>query len=689
MAAVAIVFSPPISGDSAMPAVRPDIQGVFPHGARRGTETTVTIRGRYLQNTTEIRFANARIEATLLAVEHNRVRARFRLAAVVEPGRKDFRLIAPHGSTTAWFDVSDRPEVVEKEPNDNRASAEKIPFPALINGIIRGGDYDYFQFRARAGQTMVFDLLGRRNGSSLDGVLSLLDEQGDEIDYSDDYYMFKDPHLVHTFDREGIYFLRIYGSGESGSDNADYRLLAGELPHVDHAMPSGARRGQTVEFDLAGVNLDSVDRVVLGEGLAEGRVIRRGSTSARARLEIPEGIPTGPHRLHAGGATLPVPFVISDHPEVTATGESARRKQDPLPVTLPVIANGVLSAPRAADHFTFRVDAPTTVTLAVDSMQLGFLLDPMVAIYDESGKRMAWQDEPTTNTGKEPANLDPHLVFRLPKAGRYTAMVRDSQYRGDPTFAYRFTMKPAEPDFTLTVIGSDETLYRGRDNVVTVRVRRREGWNTPVEVWAEDLPAGVSAPRRVAEPVNTPYKGTCGEVHYLDGTNVEIPLTVSGNVPPKLSQIRFVGRGVVVGKPVVREAHTRHWFKGRALRGLTETRFLHATIADAPELVFTTPERFAVAAGKSGRLKIVIARLDGGGHPLVVEADSPAPGLVVEPAVVPPGATLAEVRITSSTDKPVPLILVGKTSGRILGKSFPILIEKPAKGSAEAPVDEN
>src|SRR5262249_20172175 len=155
-----------------------------------------------------------------------------------------------------------------------------------------------------------------------------------------------------------------------------------------------------------------------------------------------------------GPATLPVPFVVSTLPEITARGGSARRKSDPLPVQLPVIANGVLDSARAADYYSFRVDQPQTVVLQIDSMQLGFLLDPMVAIYDEAGQRIAWQDEPTTCPGREPCNLDPHLVFHLPAAGRYTAMVRDSQYRGDPNYVYRFTLKPAEPDFVATVIGS-------------------------------------------------------------------------------------------------------------------------------------------------------------------------------------------------------------------------------------------
>ena len=282
----------------------------------------------------------------------------------------------------------------------------------------------------------------------------------------------------------------------------------------------------------------------------------------------------------------------------------ARRKADPLPVELPLVVNGVLDTARAADYFSFRVDAPRTVVLQGDSMGLGFMLDPMVAIYDESGQRIAWQDEPTTCTGREPCSLDPHLVFHLPKAGRYVAMVRDSMYRADPNYAYRLTLKPAEPDFTATIIGTDETLFRGKENVVTVRVRRLEGWNTPVEVWADNLPAGVTAKRVVAKPENTPYRNTCGEEHRLDGTNVELQLLVDGAAPGALSQIRFRARGRMEGREVEHEAQTRYWWKIRQnVMGDAETRPLYATVADAPQLVLTTPDRVSVGTERARRSK--------------------------------------------------------------------------------------
>jgi hypothetical protein len=58
-------------------------------------------------------------------VEHNVIRARFHVDSAAELGRHDFRVVAPHGSTANWFDVSGRQEIFEKEPNDDLQRAQE------------------------------------------------------------------------------------------------------------------------------------------------------------------------------------------------------------------------------------------------------------------------------------------------------------------------------------------------------------------------------------------------------------------------------------------------------------------------------------------------------------------------------------------------------------------------------------
>ena len=642
------------------PPLEPQITGLFPRGLSRASEAIINVRGRNLQNLRAATVSGQGITAEILESSAYRAKIRVRANATVEPGRHDLRLLAPQGSTLNWLDVSTRPETTETEPNNDFDKAARLTFPALVNGVITAGDYDYFRFTAAAGQTLTFDLLATRNGSSLDGALELLDARGRTIEFNDDYYAFKDPHIVHRFAEAGDYYLRINGSGESGSETADYRLIAGAMPHADIALPGGAQRGTTVEFDLQGVNLESVSEVTLGAGLAKGKVISAGFGRARVSLAIPATAPLGPLALHVEGATLPVPFVVSAMHEVTVAPGAARKRRDPIPVELGTIVNGVIDAPRAADHFTFRTDGPEHVVLSVESMNLGFLLDPLLTVYDEAGKRIAWQDEPTTNTGKEPADLDPHLALQLPAAGRYTVAIRDSQFRGDATFLYRLTLKKAKPDFTVRIVGAHATLYRGHPNIVNVRVRRLEGWNTPVEVWAEGLPPGATAPRLIAEPKNTSYTGTCGEIHYLDGTNVAIPITVSAGAPLDLSKITFKARGTMNGRPIEREARSRYWKSRIKVTGDAEETPLFATIADLPGVVFQTPERTGL-----GKFTVILTRLDDGAGEMTITGDG------IEAVAVPAGVTRAEVVFT----KPGEIVLNGSVGTRRLGESQPIRVE--------------
>lgn len=688
----ALSLLPIVLAAQQMPPIRPAIRGISPHGGQRGTDVEITIQGSNLQNTSEIRFATSKLRAQILSVEHNLVKARIHIDSTAEPGRRDLRLIAPHGSTIAWFEIGARPESFEKEPNNEPGSAQPIEFPIFINGKIRQGDYDYFKFMARAGQTITFDVSAQRHESDLDSVLSLLDEKGAEVAYVDDYYWFKDPHLVHKFEKAGVYFLRIYGTGESGSPNGDYRLTAGEMPQIDYAMPVGGQRGKTQEIRLSGVNLGAIERAMLGDGITQAEVVSRGDRSAILRLTIPSNAPLGLSQLHVDGAALPVPFVVSDLPQITVTSEVARRKQDAHPVTLPVVANGVIDTPNGGHYFTFRVDEPQDVLLAVDALLLHVHLDPIVVLYDDSGKRIAYQDDPTpTNSAKRPANVDPHLVVHL-KPGRYTAFVRDNAFRGDPSYAYRFTMKRAEPDYIAGIVGSDETLFRGKEATVTIRVRRVEGWNTPIEVWAENLPEGVTAPRKVTVPIEpTHFKGTCAEDNILDGTEVEFPLMVATDAPVSLNRIRFRARGVMRGRTVEHPVVATYWWRNtQKIWGPAETSELYATVIDPPQLVLDVPDRVSASRGKPGSIKVVVTRLDEGKAPLELRAANAPGGVVVEPATLQPGGTLVELKVSASIESPASIVLEGTTAGKVLGRSHPILIDPAARAAAaQVTSDEN
>jgi hypothetical protein len=88
--------------------------------------------------------------------------------------------------------VGDFPEVFEQEGtrrNDTPQSAQPVPVPVTINGVIAGGltargvvDRDYYRFPAKKGQHLVLEVNAARLGSPLDSVIEVLDAQGKPIE---------------------------------------------------------------------------------------------------------------------------------------------------------------------------------------------------------------------------------------------------------------------------------------------------------------------------------------------------------------------------------------------------------------------------------------------------------------------------------------------------------------------------
>ena len=64
-------------GAPKIPPIRPEVQGVFPHGGQRGTDVDLLLRGKNLQGATAILFATPKLSATLLSVAQTRLRCAF------------------------------------------------------------------------------------------------------------------------------------------------------------------------------------------------------------------------------------------------------------------------------------------------------------------------------------------------------------------------------------------------------------------------------------------------------------------------------------------------------------------------------------------------------------------------------------------------------------------------------------
>ena len=157
------------------------------------------------------------------------------------------------------FVVDTMPECREREPNNEISSAQRIGLPVVINGRIdHPGDKDVFCFEGRAGQQIVAEVKARRLGSLLDSALSLIDANGKQTAFNDDWEDRTAPLATHhadsclrtTLPAEGLYYLHVVDQQGKGGAEHGYRLHVA-APNPDFELrivpPSiNARAGTTV-----------------------------------------------------------------------------------------------------------------------------------------------------------------------------------------------------------------------------------------------------------------------------------------------------------------------------------------------------------------------------------------------------------------------------------------------------------
>ena len=140
--------------------------------------------------------------------------------------------------------VGDLPEMLESEPNNTPAEANKVALPIVVNGQIRKpGDEDVYAFEGKQGQEIVAEVHARRLDSALDSLLKLLGPDGELLAANDDFEdrgaglttHQADSLIRYTLPQEGTYHLVLSDTQVRGGTNYAYRLRL-SAPQPDFAL---------------------------------------------------------------------------------------------------------------------------------------------------------------------------------------------------------------------------------------------------------------------------------------------------------------------------------------------------------------------------------------------------------------------------------------------------------------------
>ena len=421
------------------------------------------------------------------------------LAADAPTGERELRLKTASGlSNPLMFCVGSLPEttdpVVTATANRPQGAARVfdpratwtnpagtlVTLPAVVNGQILPGEVDRFRFRARQGQKLTFVVAARELLPYLadavpgwfQATLSLLDSEGRELAYNDDFRFHPDPVLLWEAPADGLYAIAIKDAIYRGREDFVYRITMGELPFITGISPLGGRGGGKIALKTAGWNLPLKEVVV-------------------DALDKPRGTFTLTLR-NAAGTSNEVPFAVDDQAECgeTEPNDSAPGAQA---LTLPAVVDGRIARPGDADVFSFEVAAGASIVAEVLARRLGSPLDSILEITDGDGKRIAFNDDfEDKGAGLLTHQSDSRVECTLPAAGKYFVRVADAQRAGGAEFDYRLRVGPPRPDFALRIVPSTINVRAGASAPLTAYVLRRDGYTGEILLGLHEAPSGFA-----------------------------------------------------------------------------------------------------------------------------------------------------------------------------------------------------
>ncbi len=575
------------------------------------------VLGQYLDGASAVLFLDDSTRARLLEADPSRIGVEIEIAADAAYGAHYFRSVSARGaSNILLFRVGDQPHLLDREPNSTLDTAQEVSIPVTINGRLEAeSDYDFFRFRAEAGQTWVFDLRAARQGNSLDAALILLDGGGRRLEFSEEHFIW-DPFFVHKFETTGEYTVVVQPL--RSDPNYAYQLDIRQSPHLETIAPISLKPGGETEVTLFGAAiLDRGSRIEFSEPGFSGQLREVRGTTATALIRVPAGASPGARQLVlTGGHGRSNPLTLLVDPiDAHAGGENIRP-----PVSITGIARY-----RQPERFVFEAAAGQSLAFEVRAQRFGSPADLVLRLLDEKGKPIKTNDD--ASFAGVAFNKDPRLVHKFEERGRYRIEIRNLWSVTGENFPYQLRIGPPEPGYELMLATDQPYLYPGETGKLKVTVERQDGFDGEIQLEIRGLPDGVTAkPAVVAAGSN----------------DAEIILDPGPARQGAHGQIRVMS----VGRAAWRSVR----ISSGGGEGATFARVDQATlvVAEKPRFSFE-PEAtsISIVRGSTTELLLAIRRAKGFEGEIQLAAEYLPAGVRLEPATAGAGDTSVTIRFSA------------------------------------------
>jgi len=458
-------------------AASPALGGIAPRGVQRGTDAVLFFNGGRLADAQEILLYYPGVSVTKLEVVNDaQVKATVKVAADCRLGEHAARVRTASGiSELKTFWIGALPVVEEKEPNSEIATAQKVPLNVTITGVVDNEDVDFFAFEAKKGQRVSAEIEGMRLANTFfDPHVAILDAKRFELAATDDSPLLgQDAACSVLIPADGTYYVQVRESAYGGNGACQYRLHLGTFPRPTAVVPAGGKPGEEIELTFLG----------------------DPTGPFKQKVKLPATVPPGKFGVFAqdagGISPSPIPFRLSDLPNVVETDGNVSHATATKVPQFPAALNGVIAKEKEVDHYRFTAKKGETYDVHCYARRLGSALDSVMYIYNLNGGALIGNDDA----------IGPDSYFRwsVPADGEYVLTVTDHLGKGGPNYFYRVEFQPIRPEAILSIpkvaLYSQErqtiAVPRGNRYATLVNVGRRD-FGGDLVLGAEGLPKGLT-----------------------------------------------------------------------------------------------------------------------------------------------------------------------------------------------------
>lgn len=574
----------------AMPPI-PEIAKLEPRGVQSGATTTIKLSGKNLAGIKDVKFSVPGLKATVTQDEKG-MGAELTITADAKVPRSqvEMSVVTAAGESTKQKVLVDYlPQIVAPAAKEPRV-LDKLPIN-IWGTLANTGQQDNFRFKAKKGETIIFDLAAKRiESKAVTPRIEILDDEHKLVAANNGLDSGSDPFLAFSVPRDGDYTVRVLEITLEGSPAHVYRLTAGVLPYVTGWWPLSVPANQESTIHLVGHNL-ATETFTVKAG-ADGEVRLPLDTDAyRSRVAMRVLASTTPETLEQEPNDAP------DHAQ---------------PLSIPSSVNGrvfVKDQPEASDVdlYSFEAEQGQQLVIETRAAMLGSPADTKVEVLDAKG-------EPVPQVLLQ-ATKDSWLTLRSTDAS--SAGIRLGQFMEMELNDYMYFNGEVLKIFRLARGPDADMVYYTRGGV------RRAYFNTSAAGHGLDEPCYVVEPKPVGSKV-VPNGLPTFTVYYANDDDSERQLGRDS---------RLLFTAPAKGKYLVRVSDTRGW---------SGDRFAYRLIVRPPEPDFTpslvSKGATSIPAGSGEQFIVKVDRKDGWEGDVRVDISGvPAGFFVTTPVVVQAG----------------------------------------------------